>query len=106
MYRIDLEDFVSCIIDEDSEVAFSIDGSIMTQVRRELLTVGISCDFSPGAIDTFAFHYPKNVYVSHFQISVRSSSDFAHKMCEVRTNSELKDRIYPIWKKVKKQSVF
>ena len=106
MYRIDLEDFVSCVIDEDSYVAFSIDGCMMTQLRRELLTVGISCDFSPGAIDTFAFHYPHNVYVSHFQINVHPSSEFAHKMCEMRANNELKDRICPIWRKVKKQSVF
>ena len=106
MYRIDFEDFVSCVIEEDSHEAFSIDGCMMTQVRRELLSVGISCDFSPGAIDTFAFHFPHNVDVSHFQISVHPSSEFAHRMYETRADSELKDRIYPIWKKVKKQSVF
>jgi len=106
MYRIDLEDFVSCVIEEDSHEAFNIDGSMMTQVRRELLSVGISCDFSPGAIDTFAFHYPHNVYVSHFQISVYPSTEFSQRLYETGTYSELKDRIYPIWKEVKKQSAF
>lgn len=106
MYRIDLEDFISCVIEEDSYEAFSIDGYMMTQVRRELLSVGISCDFSPGAIETFAFHYPYNVYVSHFQINVHPSLEFAHRMYEMSAENELKDRIYPIWRKVKKQSVF
>lgn len=102
MYRIDLEDFVSCVIEEDSYETFNIDGCMMTQVRQELFSVGISCDFSPGAIDTFAFHYPNNVYVSHFQISVHPSYEFAQRMYEMRADSELMDKISPIWKKIKK----
>ena len=106
MYKIDLEDFVSCVIEDGSYEAFNMDGFMMTQVRRELLSVGIVCDFSPGAIDTFAYHYPGNVCVSHFEICVQPSFEFAHKMYELSVESELKNKIYPIWKRVKKQNAF
>lgn len=103
MNIIDFEDFVSFAIEEDLMSPITVNGSMMMEVRHELLLSGIVCDFSPGAIDTFAYHYPQNVRVSHFEIEIRPNKDFTHKLWQTRPmNEELETKIPTIWKKLKK----
>lgn len=103
MNVIDFEDFVSIVVEDESTTTIKVSGSKMTKVRRELLLSGIACDFSPSAIDTFAYHYPQNVKVSHFEIEICSNQDFAKRLWYARPiNSEFKTLIPPIWKKINK----
>lgn len=103
MNVIDFEDFVSFVIEKDSTASIKVSGSMMMEVRQKLLLSGIACDFSPGAIETFAYHYPHNVKVSHFEIEICPNEDFNQKLWQARPiNEEFKSKIPPIWKKVKK----
>lgn len=103
MNVIDFEDFVSYLIEEESTTTIKVSGSKMMEVRHELLLSGIACDFSPGAIDTFAYHYPQNVKVSHFEIEIYPNKDFSNRLWHARPiNEEFEILISPIWKKINK----
>lgn len=103
MNIIDFEEFISFVIEEKSVTTIRVNGRMMMEVRHELLLAGIACDFSPGAIETFAYHYPQNVKVSHFEIEICPNEDFTHRLWEMRpSNKELKTKISPVWKRIKK----
>lgn len=107
MSNIDLEDFVSYVIEKNQTKKLVIKGSKLSKVQRSLLSKGITCDFSPGAIDTFAYRYPDNVHVSPFEIKVQPNTDFCKKICEVQTtkfhsvNDKLKNTIPGVWRSIK-----
>jgi len=102
MSSIDLEEFVAYVIDRNSTKKLVIKGSKLSKVQRTLLSKGITCDFSPGAIDTFAYHYPENVHVSPYEIKVESNVDFVNKLYKIHTANELlKDTIPSVWKTIK-----
>lgn len=107
MKRIDFEDFVSYVIEEDASEFISINGSMMMKVRRELLSAGIICDFSPSAINTFAYHHPQCVTVSHFEIKVTPNPQLSNRLGSIRTENEvIKTRISAIWKDAKIQNEY
>lgn len=103
MKIIDFEEFVSLVVEEKSAATIRVNGSMMAEVRHELLLAGIACDFSPGAIETFAYHYPQNVKVSHFEIVICPNEGFTQSLWKMRpSNRELMAKVSPVWKKIKK----
>lgn len=103
MNVIDFEDFVSFVVEEESMTSIKVNGSMMMEVRHELLLSGIACDFSPGAIESFADHFPQNVKVSHFEIEIHPNKDFAHRLWQARpVKEEYRLKIPSVWKKVNK----
>lgn len=103
MNIIDFEEFVSFVIEETSVSPIRVNGRMITEVQHELLHSGIACDFSPGAIETFAYHYPQNVKIFPFEIEICLNEEFTHKLCKIRpSNKELQTIIFPVWKRVKR----
>lgn len=103
MNKIDFEDLVAYVIGLDESKELVIDGCKLSKMQRQLLSKGITCDFSPGAIDTFAYHYPHNVHVSPFEVTIKSNHDFVDKLYRVHPeNTKLKKTIPTAWKVVTK----
>lgn len=99
MNKIDFEELVAYVIGLDESKELVIDGCKLTKIQRQLLTKGITCDFSPGAIDTFAYHFPHNVHVSPFEVTIKSNDEFVNELYRVHSgNKELKITIPRAWK--------
>ncbi len=47
----------------------------MSSLREKLAKKNLFCDFSAGAIETFAYDFPKSVVLSEFEIKIQYTQE-------------------------------
>lgn len=69
MNVLTLPEVVLNVIEKNDSVKLDVEK--MNSVREELAKDNLFCDFSAGAIETFAYDFPKSVVVSEFEITIQ-----------------------------------
>lgn len=96
MNVLTLPEVVLNVIEKDDSVR--LDVKKMNSLREILAEKNLFCDFSAGAIETFAYDFPKSVVVSEFEITIHHT----HEVTIFQEHSVNCNRIITIKRRVRK----
>ena len=73
MNVLTLPEVVLNAMEKDDQMELNV--TKMSSLREELAKENLFCDFSAGAIETFAYDFPKSVVLSEFAIKIQYTQE-------------------------------